>query len=259
MNKKDQRIKHILDLLQVKNVISIKELTKQLYVSEMTIRRDLMLLSSDNLVELIPGGAILKPHSEIEKGEENYLITHEETRRSREKAKIGKKAASMIEPNDTIILDAGSTVEYIAKFIWEELPVTILCHALNVLVELYRKKNCHLIFAGGYFHPNTLVFESQEGIILIGKTRADKAFMAASGVSEQLGVTCINPYELEIKKAILKSAKTKILAVDSTKFGKVKIAYFADLQEFDMVITDDGISEEYRAIIRNLGLELHVV
>jgi DeoR family deoxyribose operon repressor len=114
MSKKDQRIKRIIDLLQVKNIISIKELSKHLPVSEMTIRTDLSLLSNDNLVELIPGGAILKPNKQMKEDEEKYLITHEETQRTREKAKIGRKAASMIEPHDTIILVAGSTTEYIA-------------------------------------------------------------------------------------------------------------------------------------------------
>ena len=57
----------------------------------------------------------------------------------------------------------------------------------------------------------------------------------------------------------MKSAKTKILMVDSTKFGKIGVAYFADLQEFDMVITDSEISEEYITFIRNLGLDLYIV
>jgi DeoR family deoxyribose operon repressor len=253
---KNQRIKHIINTLQVKNAISIKTLMKEFDVSEMTVRRDLTLLADDGIVELIPGGAILK--TDTERDEERYLITHEETRRTREKIKIGKKAASMIEPNDTIILDVGSTTEYIAKFIPEEIPVTILCYALNILVEIYRKKNCNPIFAGGYFHDNTLMFESQDGINLIKKIRADKAFISAAGVSDELGVTCANPYEIDTKKTVLKSAKTKILITDSTKFGKVKIAYFAELQEFNMVITDSEIPEEYIKIIRNIGLDLYM-
>jgi DeoR family deoxyribose operon repressor len=252
---KNQRIKYIINTLRMKNAISIKELLKQFDVSEMTIRRDLNLLSHDGIVELIPGGAILKTDSD----EERYLITHAETERTREKIRIGKKAASLIEPNDTIILDVGSTTEYIAKFIPEEIPVTVLGYTLNILVEIYRRKNCHPISAGGYFHDNTLMFESPEGINLIRRIRADKAFISAAGVSGELGVTCANPYEIETKKAVLKSAKTKILVVDSTKFGKVKIAYFADLQGFDMVITDSEISEEYIEIIRNLGLDLYIV
>ena len=258
MNK-NQRIKHIINSLQMKSVVSIKGLIKQFNVSEMTIRRDLNLLSSDGIVELIPGGAVLKTEADSERNEERYLISHEEMKRTREKIRIGKKAASVIEPNDTVIIDVGSTTEYLAKFMREDIPVTILCYALYILVEIYRKKNCHPIFAGGYFHDNILMFESPEGINLIKRIRANKAFISAAGVSEQLGVTCATPYEIGPKQAVMKSAKAKILMVDSTKFGKIGVAYFADLQEFDMVITDSEISEEYIEIIRNLGVDLYIV
>jgi len=256
---KSKRIKSIIEVLKLRNVINIKELAKKLDVSEMTIRRDLNLLSKDNILELIPGGAILKTYVNTKEEDEKYLISNEETRRTREKIKIGKKATQMIEPNDTIVIDVGSTTEYIPKFIPQNINVTVLCYALNILVEIYHKKNCNPIFAGGYFHDNTLMFESQEGISLINRTRTDKAFISAAGVSDKLGITCANPYEIDTKKAVLNSAKTKILTVDSSKFGKIKIAYFAELKDFDIVITDSEIPEEYRKIINNLGIKLIVV
>ncbi len=256
---KHQRIKQITNLFQVKNVISIKDLIKQFNVSEMTIRRDLNLLSEDNIIELIPGGAIVKIETGTEKGEEPYLIAHAEMKRTREKIRIGKKAASLIEPNETLIIDVSSTTEHIARFIPEQVPVTILCYGMNILAEIHRKKNCQPIMAGGYYHRDTLMFESQEGTQLIEKTRADKAFVSAAGVSEELGVTTPNHYAVVTKQAVLKSAKTKILTVDSSKFGVVKMAHFTNLDEFDVIITDSEISEEYNEIIHNLGLELYIV
>ncbi|MFW6137600.1 MAG: DeoR/GlpR family DNA-binding transcription regulator [Spirochaetota bacterium] len=256
MNK-NERIKKIITLLRYRNAVSIKELTRTLEVSEMTIRRDLGLLEDDNIVELIPGGAILKQSTGG--NNEKYLIENEETRRTREKLRIGQKAASLIEPNDTITLDVGSTTEYIAKFIQDEIPVTILCYALNILVEIYRKRGSNPIFAGGYFHPNTLMFESQEGIKLIKKTRADKCFISAAGFHKSLGITCANPYEIETKKAVISSSKSRILVLDSSKFGKTKIAYFADIKDFDIIITDNELSDEYRELIQNAGIELYLV
>jgi len=257
--KKNERIKTIINLLKFKNAVSIRELTKQLGVSEMTVRRDLALLENDSIVELIPGGAIFRTYADSEREQEKYLIANEETRRTREKIRIGRKAASLIETNDTIILDVGSTTEYVAKFLREDLPVTVLCYALNILVEIYRKKQCSPIFAGGYFHDNTLMFESPEGIELIKRTRADKGFISAAGFHNSLGVTCANPYEIETKKAVLSSSRTKILLIDSTKFGKTKIAYFAEALDFDMIITDSEIPDEYRESIENLGIELVIV
>lgn len=258
MNK-NERIKVIINNLRLKNAVSIKELTRHLGVSEMTIRRDLSLLANDNVIELIPGGAIFKSPGVQERDEEKYLIANAEAERTREKVRIGQKAASLIEPYDTISLDVGSTTEYIAKFIREDIPVTVLCFTLNVLTEIYRKKNCSPIFTGGYFHDNSLMFESPEGINLIKRTRIDKGFVAAAGVHDKLGVTCANHYEIETKKTTFALSKKNILVVDSTKFGRTRVAYFADLKDFDTVITDSEISDYYKSAIENLGIELIVV
>jgi DeoR family deoxyribose operon repressor len=257
MNK-NQRIKDIVNILRVRNVVNIKDLTKKLHVSEMTIRRDLEQLSQDNIVDLIPGGAVFKSTPE-EADEERYLITNEETRMIREKMRIGRKAASLIEPNDTIIIGVGSTTEYLAKFLRDDLAVTVLCYSLNILVEVFRKQNCRPIFTGGYYHENTLMFESPEGISLLKRNRADKAFISAAGVDAEMGVTCANHYEIETKKAALITAKTRILLADSSKFGRTKVAHFAELKDFEMIITDTRLSPEYQRILGDQGLVLHMV
>jgi DeoR family deoxyribose operon repressor len=237
-------------------MVNIRELTKKFEVSEMTIRRDLSLLVKENLVDLIPGGAILK---RPEDNESRYLVTNEESVRTIEKLKIGQRAVSLIEPNDTILLDIGTTTEYLAKYLREDAPITVLCFTLNTLVEVYKKKNCSIIFAGGYFHPQTMAFECSEGIELIKRTRADKAFVSAAGIHNELGITTVYPHELQAKKAILGSAKSRILVVDSSKFGQTKSVYFADMSSFQTVITDTGIPEDYARFIRDLGVELILV
>ncbi len=256
---KNQRLKSIINLLEVKKVVHIKELMERFKVTEMTIRRDLRILKDDMIVELIPGGAILKSYTDSEEEYENYLITHAETKRIREKARIGQKAASLIKPNETIAIDVGSTTEHVAKFIHENIPVSVLCYGLNILVEIYRKKNCSPIFAGGYYHDDSMMFETREGIDLIKRIRADKAFISAAGVHSNFGITTVNNYEVDAKQAVMHSSKSNILLTDSTKFGKTRMAYFAELQDFDMIITDSEISDEYRSIIAELGIELIVV
>jgi DeoR family deoxyribose operon repressor len=237
-------------------MVNIRELTKKFEVSEMTIRRDLSLLAIENLVDLIPGGAILKRPEDTES---RYLVTKEESVRTIEKLKITQRAVSLIEPNETIILDIGTTTEYLAKFLREDAPITVLCYTLNSLVEVYKKKNCTIIFAGGYYHPQTMMFESPEGIELIKRTRADKAFVSAAGIHDELGITTVYPHELQAKKAILSSARSRILVVDSSKFGQTKSVYFADMSSFQTVITDTGIPEDYARFIRDLGVELILV
>ncbi len=255
MNK-HRRMQEIVNTLRIRNMVNIRELTQKFEVSEMTVRRDLNLLAEENLIDLIPGGAMLK---RPEESENRYLVTNEESVRTIEKLKIGQRAVSLVQPNETIILDIGTTTEYLAKFLREDAPITVLCYTLNSLVEVYKKKNCAIIFAGGYFHPETMMFESQEGIELIRRTRADKAFVSAAGIHDELGVTTIYPHELQAKKTILSSTKNRILVVDSSKFGTIKSVYFAEIGDFQTVITDGGIPERYATFIRDRGIELIVV
>jgi DeoR family deoxyribose operon repressor len=176
-----------------------------------------------------------------------------------EKVRIGRRAASLIEPNDIVIIDSGSTTECLARSIPADLPVTVICFALNVLVEAHRNPACRLVFAGGALHENTMMFESPEGAQLVRRYRANKAFLSASGVSERLGVTCANPYEVETKKAALASSLTRVLLADSSKFGRIQPAYFAELTDFELIITDSGLAAQTAESIRARGIELEIV
>ena len=93
---------------------------------------------------------------------------------------------------------------------------------------------------------------------MIRNFRATKAFVSASGANNQFGVTCMNSYERETKKAILQSSMRKILLVDSSKFGVIRTDYFAELSDFDEIVTDAGISTEYSEFIKNLGIALRI-
>ena len=94
---------------------------------------------------------------------------------------------------------------------------------------------------------------------LIGRIRATKAFLAATGASDRLGVTCAGTHEAEMKKAAVASAQTRVLAAHSDVFGRVAPSWFAELSDFDVIVTDAGISLEYVEVARSLGIALHVV
>ncbi len=260
MNAKKERLNNILKILNVKNGESVRELASQLNVSEMTIRRDLSYLSNNNIVNLVHGAAILNPNVDgLGLDNDEYKVVTASDRFRDEKERIGQKAASLIEPDDVIIIDTGTTTKHLAKFLPNHFPITVLCYSVNILVEVWNKKNCQLIVAGGYCHENTQMLESPEGVDLIKRNRANKAFISAAGVSKRLGLTCANHYEIMPKMAAINSSLTKILLVDSSKFDSVKQVYFAELSEMDAIITDHGIDQEAKNIIQELGIDLYIV
>lgn len=258
MRKKD-RLDYIGRQLGLKSMVTIKELSEELGVSGMTVRRDLHELAKDGILKLIPGGAILQRES-LPINQQEYALTMAKSRMTKEKIKICKKAASLIREEDTIIIDTGSTTEHLPGFIPQNMKLTIVCYSLNILLNVHNhQKNSQIIFPGGYFHENTLMFESSESISLIRRIRANKAFISAAGVENKLGVTCANFYEVGTKRAAIESSDVKILLVDSTKFDRVTIAHFANLEEFDIVITDTGIPEKYLNILAKLNIEYYIV
>ncbi len=221
----------------------------------MTIRRDLELLSTEGRVRLVHAGAI--PADSNARGSFSLIDQHNSS--AGEKMRIGQKAASLLEPGEVVIIDSGATTEWLARSIPDDFPLTVLCFALNIALEAGRHPAREVILAGGTLHNQTLVCGSPEGVNLVRRYRANKAFLSAGGASETLGVTCIDAAESELKKAAVASSRTRILLTDSYKFGRVTAAWFAELKDFDAIVTDPGISLEYVEIVRKLGIALHVV
>jgi DeoR family deoxyribose operon repressor len=253
--RKQERIQQIVETLRAQDlgVSSIRELAGRLEVSEMTIRRDLELLARENVVRLVHAGAVLVAP---EASAPRYSLAEAGARMSEEKRRIGRRAAALIQPEDIVIVDSGSTTECLVQAIPDGLPLTLLCFSLNVLVAAHRNKECRIVFAGGALHENTLMFESPEGAQLIRRYRANKAFLSASGVNDRLGVTCANSYEVETKKAAIASSLERILVADSSKFGRIHPSHFAELGDFSILVTDAGLPAESAAALRVGGIQV---
>ncbi len=260
MSKKSGRLNKLIEILEIQNGATIRELAQMLDVSEMTVRRDLDTLKSRNIVLDIPGAAVLNAqYTPNADGDSEYQLSTAARSHRRKKERIGKFAASLIQEDDCVIIDNGSTVEFLAENIDRNTKMTIFTCNLNILNRICTNPNISIIFGGGYYHPDTMLFESAENIELIKNIRATKVFASAAGVHDKMGVTCSNNYEMEIKQTIIQSGAEKILLVDSSKFGAIKPCFLTDIDIFDRIITDDNISEEWVEIIQKKGIELNIV
>lgn len=251
MGKKDIRIKSVAKTINKKPDITIKELAKMYHVSEMTIRRDLNVIQNENILDQ-QGTNGFDINNE-------YSFYSEQVKYLPEKEKIAQFATKLIESDDVLILDNGTTTSVLAKYIPTDQNVTVLCYNYQVLSQLQSNGFSSTIFAGGYYHPSDQMFESEEGVALIKRNRATKIFVSASGVHETLGLTCAYNYEVATKTAALNSSDIKILVADSSKFGAIRPGFFAKLTDIDIVITDEKLKKEWVEKLQNLGIELHLV
>lgn len=245
---KPARIERIKEHLRQNGSATIQELAKLVEVSHMTIRRDLETIPLKEHLKIIHGGVLF--HEEEDEHKDRYSLSIARVEMLDEKKRIARKAVSLIESGDIIIIDAGSTGELIATYLPEDIPLTVICSALNIASVVSSKLNCELIVSGGYYHRGSMVLESNEGLTLLKQNRANKTFITASGVSLQLGVTCSNFFERTTKIAALEAAITKILVADSSKFGMIKTGHFADIDDFDLIITDNKVDEKIIDLIR---------
>jgi DeoR family deoxyribose operon repressor len=257
MKNIEARWANLIDLLKMHGTMSIAHLSEQLNVSMMTIRRDLVEMENRNLVKRSYGAASYIP--DTNDSSPHYNLTIENTHMRAEKNRIGKYAASLVEKNDILIIDSGSTTTNFANYAPDDYGLSVLCYNLNIMNVLFNKRGIRLIMAGGYFHSDNQMCESEEGLQLIRKTRATKLILSASGIHEHLGMTTRVAYETTYKKAVMKSSQQKILLADSSKFGLLYTTFFAHIEELDIIVTDDGLSESWRNIIREQGVDLRVV
>jgi DeoR family deoxyribose operon repressor len=258
MTAREARHERLLDSLRENRFLTIRQLAQSLDVSEMTIRRDIASLEEGNKVKSFYGGVSLN-EAEDQQTISPYRIDTELIKRTEHKKRIAQKAVSLIESHDVILIDTGSTTGFIVDFIPEDRDYTVYSYALNVINSACEKESLNVVSCGGYFHKNTRMFESEEGALLLKKTKINKAFMAARGVTDTVGITTAEPYEVNMKRAALGVSEQKILLVDSSKFGKAWYAKYADLNEIDTIITDIDIKEEHKKMILDNGITLYIV
>lgn len=242
-------------MLKRENGMPVQAIADQLNVSHMTVRRDLEILAANQQIRLIHGGALLNP-AVYSVGDSSYSLIAAGSVNAELKRSIGLSAVTLIGDDESLIIDSGSTTEWIARFLPEDRTLTVLSYALNILTETARKSGCRSVVAGGIMHKNLLMFESPEGIEHIRRFRARRAFISAAGVSLSAGVTCANSYERETKRAAMESSVERILVVDSTKFEVVRSEFFADLDEFQTVVTDTNIDPMMADTLKKRGISV---
>ena len=257
MKKKEQRLNDIMALVREQPTISIKELAKILDVSEMTIRRDISYLKESNAMTQMLGMNVIS--AAPAQPPLMYDFQYELERNVEAKERIARKASNLIRPRDILILDSSTTVSKIVPHIPNNMELTVISGNYYIISKLPKNDSINLIVPGGVYNRQLQMFESSEGINIIKEHRATKYFFSASGIHEHLGMTCSYAFEVLTKRAGLASSVCKILLADSSKFGIITTSYFAKLNEADIIITDTGISGEWKKIIEDMGIELYIV
>ena len=243
LTRREERLKKIAQQLKRAGKIHLKEAAAQLNVSEMTIRRD---IHAEPCEIVLLGGYLVSQQNNSSVS--HYFVSDQKNKLVAEKQHIGTLGARLIEPEDTVFFDCGSTVPYLIDAIDDTLSFTAICYSLNTFLALQDKPKCRVILCGGEFKGDNYIFTSIGPRNELDDLRPNKAFISAAGIDLKFGVTCFYLEELPMKQRALASSQQRILIADHSKFGQTRAAYIGALSQFDTLITDqtpDTVFTEY--------------
>ncbi|TGE33394.1 DeoR/GlpR family DNA-binding transcription regulator [Desulfosporosinus sp. Sb-LF] len=244
-----ERQNEIRYLLQEHGILTVTELAQRFNISEMTIRRDLKSLATLGLIQREHGRAIYPPVPP-----KDTLLMMRMGEAEREKARIGRLAASLISEGDSIILDAGTTTLAIAQAL--NTKCTVITNSLPIASVLGNLDEITLLLTGGEVRNGTFALVGPMARDVFKGFNADKLFLGATGVNLERGLSTSNMLESEVKQAMLEVAKEVILVAHSAKIGQVSFHTFALWDRVQTLVTDSGLPTSIRAELKSMGINV---
>lgn len=249
-----ERRQHIARIIEEQQRVTVPKLSQLFSVSEVTIRKDLAWLEAHNLAVRTHGGAMMTPSHSIEMA----FDTCERLQHS-EKEYIGAAAANCVQDGETIALDASTTALSMTQFLKTKRELTVVTNGLRIGMELINTPGISVLIPGGMLRSESFSLIGSWGKSVLQQIHISKAFVGARGFSPIEGLTDVNSEEVELKRALVFSAREVIALVDYTKWGHLAFATFCPLERLKLVITDAKAPIEMVEQIRAKGIEVWMV
>jgi DeoR/GlpR family transcriptional regulator of sugar metabolism len=247
----DERKHRIEAYLQRVEFASLEELSQHVEASISTVRRDLSVLEAGGSLRRTHGGArIVAPKTD------EFAFSARDSHQLAEKEAIGQACAALLGVNQSVILDAGTTIFHVARHLEEKAP-QIVTNSLPVANLFASANRVEVILAGGVIYPRLGVLVGPMTVEAFSKMRADVAIMSAGGITLE-GITNSHALLIDIQRAMLKTAQKVIFCLDHTKFGRQSVSPLCGLDQVDAVVTDSQAPAELVAGLRERGLEVVV-
>jgi DeoR/GlpR family transcriptional regulator of sugar metabolism len=237
-----QRRRAILRQIEVDGYAEASRLSAEFAVDVSTIRRDLDSLARSGLVQRTHGGALRAgAPGALGLTEKRPGFEHGEAERA-----IARLAAGLVSDGEAVALDAGATTHALALALAGRKNLTVVTNDLAIAHDLAAWRRGRLVVVGGEL--------AETGTALVGpwtqddlaRFHTDWAFLAADGIDAEVGATTDDTGDVPVKRAMLAGARATALVAPSARFGHHALATFARLDEFDRLITDDGLAATAR-------------
>jgi DeoR family transcriptional regulator of aga operon len=247
----DERRNHMLNLLQRNGRVLVSELSDTLGISRITIRKDLDFLGAKGLLQRTHGGALSLQAGTLL----DLSLQEKEQKQLKEKQRIAKAAASLVEEGQCVLLDSGTTTTAVARELRRFAHLTVITNALNIATEL-AGTDFEVILTGGTLRKNSFSLVGPLAEDVLSEMHADILFLGVDGFDMKLGPMTPNFLESRVNRAMVKAATRVVAVCDSTKFTRRSLALIVPTKAIHTVITDDQLGDEGTEKLASAGIEV---
>jgi DeoR family transcriptional regulator, fructose operon transcriptional repressor len=239
----------IRDLLENQEFVDLETLCRQLEASESSIRRDLSDLEAQHILKRVHGGAIaIKPRDQV------LDFSWQSTRNPSEKQRIARLAATLIQDEQTVILDGGSTTAAVAAELAHR-SLNIITNSLAIAEVFKNSRQIEVTLTGGYLYPRLEIMLGPLCEHTLAGVAADVLVMGTGGVTEA-GISNNNTLVVGSERKMIEVSHQVLIVADHTKFGKPAMVHLAPLDALDVVVSDSDLAEEHRRMVESRGIRL---
>jgi DeoR/GlpR family transcriptional regulator of sugar metabolism len=229
----DERMRHVLALLEERDAVSVNELARSFDVSEVTVRSDLTLLARRGLVARVRGGARALQRGQSEVAFDVRLRVEERAKRA-----IGRAAAGLVADGEAVALDSSTTAFYVALALREKRELVVVTNGLRVAAALADAPGVSVIVPGGVVRMAAMSLVGDFASSVLRSTRINRGFFGARGISADRGLMDLNPDEVKIKREMAEACERVVGVFDHTKWRRSALFTFVPTQRIDTIVTD---------------------
>jgi DeoR family transcriptional regulator of aga operon len=248
-----ERHEYIIDKINRDGKLHIDDLSKEMNVSGVTVRKDLKLLEERNLLFRTKGGASLtNPYASDKPINEKEFINTEE------KFKIARAALQLIPDADSIMIGSGTTAFALAHLLAPKNKLTVITPALKVGLELSNRPNLEVLQLGGIIRPHSSSVAGGYAFKILEDISCEYLFLGVDGIDSEFGASISNLTEATLNRKMIEAAKSLVLLADSSKFNRRGVAKICNAEQIDYLITDDTISPHLVKVFEDKGIRVIV-
>jgi DeoR family transcriptional regulator of aga operon len=252
--RRTARLSAILDLLAGTGQIAVGDLADSLTVSEATLRRDLALLETQDLIKRTHGGARLHeyPHE--------LPVRYRDGQNRQAKVRIAQACAATIARGpQAIALGGGTTTSEVARHLADRSELTIITNAINIAMELTMRPRLRVFVTGGLMRSESYELVGAWTERFLESLNIAVAIMGVDGISADGGLTTHDAVEARTNQRMIERAQRVVVVADGSKLGQVTMAKMADVGEVDLLITAADAPADQVALLRAAGLDIRLV